>query len=198
MNTAPVQNGLGVELNYTSSNQIYNAFLLSGDFAYSYLPHLEQLLEWDVQVTLVYGDADMICSWPGGEEILLVANWTGKDDFGQAGYTEMMVDGEAYGETRQFGKLSFTRVWEAGHEVPCEWRYHSLTPQSSRLTLKSGFQPEASLAIFNRSMSGLDIATGMVDTTGNSSYASEGTRNTTRSVDLEMKECDTAAQRKRL
>lgn len=78
------------------------------------------MLEWDVQVTLVYGDADFICSWPGGEEISLVANWTGKEDFAQAGYTKMMVDGSAYGETRQFGKLSFTRVWEAGHEVPCE------------------------------------------------------------------------------
>lgn len=71
------------------------------------------------------------------------------------------------------------------------------TPNSG-LTWESGFQPEASLAIFNRSMSGLDIATGLIDTTGNSGYASAGTRNTTRSVDLKMKDCDTAVQRKRL
>jgi carboxypeptidase C (cathepsin A) len=108
-----------VDLNYTSSNLIYTAFSLSGDFAAPYLPDLEKLLELDIQVSLVYGDADYICNWLGGEAISKVANWSGQQAFNNAGYTNLMVDGKAYGETRQYGKLSFTRVWEAGHEVPC-------------------------------------------------------------------------------
>lgn len=115
-------------MNYTSSNLIYNAFSLSGDFAAPYLPDLEKLLGWDVQVSLVYGDADYICNWLGGEALSLAANWTGKDAFHSAGYTNLTVDGKAYGETRQYGKLSFTRVWEAGHEVPCEFLSSERSP----------------------------------------------------------------------
>ncbi|KAB8232980.1 Alpha/Beta hydrolase protein [Aspergillus alliaceus] len=127
LNTAPVQNALGVELNYKSSNLIYMAFSLSGDFAAPYLLDLEKLLELDIQISLVYGDADYICNWLGGEEISKVAKWSGQEAFNEAGYTNLMVDGKAYGETRQYGKLSFTRVWEAGHEVHSLYNHCSLS-----------------------------------------------------------------------
>lgn len=163
LNTAPIQDALGVDLNYTSSNLIYNAFSLSGDFAAPYLPDLEKLLQWDVQVSLVYGDADYICNWLGGEALSLAADWPGAEDFRDAGYTELLVDGKAYGETRQFGKLSFTRVWEAGHEVPY-------------------FQPAAVFQIFNRTSYGFDIATGEVEVTPDSSYKTNGTSKTTHTT----------------
>ena len=115
-----MQDALGVNLNYTSSNLLYTAFTLSGDFAIGYLKDIEKLLEMDVQVALVFGDADYICNWRGGEALSLAAKWSGSDDFSDAGYTNLMVNGKAYGETRQFGKLSFTRVWNAGHEIPCK------------------------------------------------------------------------------
>lgn len=110
-----------MDLNYTSSNLIYSAFTLSGDFAVGYLKDLEKILELDIQVALVYGDADFICNWAGGEALSLAADWTGAKDFHDAGYTNLLVDGKAYGETRQYGKFSFSRVWNAGHEVPCEY-----------------------------------------------------------------------------
>ncbi|OJD33746.1 carboxypeptidase s1 [Diplodia corticola] len=165
LNTAPVQAALGVDLNYTSSNLIYNAFSLSGDFAAPYLPDLEKLLQWDVQVSLVYGDADYICNWLGGEALSLAANWTGRDGFHAAGYTNLMVDGKAYGETRQYGKLSFTRVWDAGHEVPY-------------------FQPAAAFQMFNRTSLGFDIATGELQVAPNGSYATNGTGKTTHTTSL--------------
>lgn len=120
LNTRPVQNALGVDLNYTSNNLLYTAYTLSGDFAVGYLPDIEKLLELDVQVSLVFGDADYICNWLGGEALSLAAEWSGAENFRDAGYTELTVDGVAYGETRQYGKLSFTRVWNAGHEIPCK------------------------------------------------------------------------------
>ncbi|KAB8222658.1 Alpha/Beta hydrolase protein [Aspergillus novoparasiticus] len=165
LNTAPVQNALGVDLNYTSSNLIYTAFSLSGDFAAPYLPDLEKLLELDIQISLVYGDADYICNWLGGEAISKVAKWSGQEAFNNAGYTNLVVDGTAYGETRQFGKLSFTRVWEAGHEVPY-------------------FQPAAALQIFNRTINGFDIATGEVEVSRSSDYATNGTAETTHTTTL--------------
>ncbi|OMP81760.1 Carboxypeptidase S1-like protein A [Diplodia seriata] len=163
LNTSPVQAALGVDLNYTSSNAIYNAFSLSGDFAAPYLPDLGKLLQWDVQVSLVYGDADYICNWLGGEALSLAANWTGAERFRDAGYTDLVVDGEAYGETRQYGKLSFTRVWDAGHEVPY-------------------FQPAAAFQIFNRTTFSFDIATGELRVLPNSSYATNGTAETTHTT----------------
>ncbi|KAF2135710.1 uncharacterized protein K452DRAFT_313776 [Aplosporella prunicola CBS 121167] len=166
LNTAPVASALGVDLNYTGNNQIYSAYSVSGDFAAPYLPDLSKLLQWDVQVSLVYGDADYICNWLGGEALSLAADWSGKEDFAKAGYTDLVVDGEAYGETRQFGKLSFTRVWEAGHEVPF-------------------FQPLAAFQIFNRTSNGWDIATGEIAVEPNSSYATNGTAKATRTSNLQ-------------
>ena len=54
----------------------------------------------------------------------------------------MTVDGVEYGETREYGNFSFTRIYEAGHEVPY-------------------YQPIASLALFNRTINGFDSATGL-------------------------------------
>lgn len=93
---------------------------MSGDFANGYLPDLEELLELDIQIVLLYGDADYICNWAGGEALSLAAEWSGAEEFRDAGYTNLMVDGETYGEVRQYGKLSFTRFWNAGHEIPCK------------------------------------------------------------------------------
>ena len=53
----------------------------------------------------------------------------------------MVVDGVEYGETREYGNFSFTRIYEAGHEVPY-------------------YQPIAALQLFNRTIFGYDTATG--------------------------------------
>ncbi|KAH6867275.1 Alpha/Beta hydrolase protein [Thelonectria olida] len=165
LNTGPVQNSLSVDLNSTSNNLIYTAFTLSGDFAAGYLPDIEKILELDVQVSLVYGDADYICNWLGGEALSLAAKWSGAESFQDAGYTNLLVDGKAYGETRQFGKLSFSRVWNSGHEVPF-------------------FQPAAAFQIFNRTSNGYDIATGELLVSPNSTYQTNGTAKTTRTTTL--------------
>ena len=70
----------------------------------------------------------------------------------------MIVDGVEYGETREYGNFSFTRVYEAGHEVPY-------------------YQPLASLALFNRTINMFDIATGELKITED--YATNGTAKAT-------------------
>lgn len=59
------------------------------------------------------------------------------------------------GKVRQYGNFSFSRIYEAGHEVPA-------------------FQPEASYEVFRRVMSNLDIATGQLDTATNTTYSTTG------------------------
>lgn len=88
----------------------------------------------------------------GGEAVSLAIPHKFQNEFATAGYTPLVVNGPdeppfvPFGLTRQFGNLSFTRVFQAGHMVP-------------------SYQPEASLRIFERALFNKDIATGTVDLT---------------------------------
>jgi carboxypeptidase D len=160
-----VQSALGVPINWTESvNSVYYAFQNTGDYARSdvlgYLEDLGYLLEQGIKVTLVYGDRDYACNWIGGEEVSLAVNYTDASKFRAAGYTDLQTNGSYVGgQTRQYGNFSFTRVYEAGHEVPA-------------------YQPQTAFEIFNRSLSNRDIATGKVSTLSNSSYGTEGPSST--------------------
>lgn len=160
LNQAEVQNALGVNLNYTqSNNDVYYAFSNTGDFAYpNFIPDLEMILNNSVRVSLIYGDADYICNWFGGEAVSLAINYTNSDEFRAAGYTPFLVDGTEYGEVREYGNFSFLRIYEAGHEVPY-------------------YQPEASLEYFRRMLGGVDLALGTTEITG--TYSTNGTANST-------------------
>jgi carboxypeptidase C (cathepsin A) len=143
LNEPSVQQALGVNLNYTmSNNDIYYAFQQTGDFVYpNFILDLEMLLEAGVRVALYYGDADYICNWFGGQAVSLAVNYTHSEQFRAAGYEPFTVDGVEYGEVRQYGNFSFLRIYEAGHEVPF-------------------YQPVGSLAMFNRTIQHLSIADG--------------------------------------
>ncbi|PWY62843.1 peptidase S10, serine carboxypeptidase [Aspergillus eucalypticola CBS 122712] len=138
-----VMDAIGVDINYTeSSSDVYYAFQQTGDFVWpNFIEDLEEILRLPVRVSLIYGDADYICNWFGGQAISLAVNYTHASQFRAAGYTPMTVDGVEYGETREYGNFSFTRVYQAGHEVPY-------------------YQPIAALQLFNRTLFGWDIAAG--------------------------------------
>ncbi|KAL8760184.1 MAG: hypothetical protein Q9199_000206 [Rusavskia elegans] len=160
LNKANVQNALGVNLNYTqSNNDVSYAFQMTGDFAYpNFIEDLQMILNTSVRVALFYGDADYICNWFGGEAVSLAVNYTHKEQFAAAGYTPFIVDGDEYGEVREYGNFSFLRIYEAGHEVPF-------------------YQPLASLEFFRRVLGNRDIATGGQELTG--IYSTGGNANAT-------------------
>ncbi|GAQ43564.1 carboxypeptidase S1 [Aspergillus niger] len=143
LNKDSVMDAIGVDINYTeSSSDVYYAFQQTGDFVWpNFIEDLEEILRLPVRVSLIYGDADYICNWFGGQAISLAVNYTHASQFRAAGYTPMTVDGVEYGETREYGNFSFTRVYQAGHEVPY-------------------YQPIAALQLFNRTLFGWDIAAG--------------------------------------
>ena len=116
------------------------------------------ILNNSVRVALIYGDADYICNWFGGEAVSNEIQYTHSQEFAETGYVPFVVDGTEYGEVRQYGNFSFLRVYEAGHEVPF-------------------YQPLASLEYFKRTLDNKDIATGKLDVRGN--YATNGTAKAT-------------------
>lgn len=122
---------------------------------------------------LFYGDADYICNWFGGEAVSLALNYTHSKDFAAAGYQAFNLNGQQYGEVREYGNFSFTRIYEAGHEVPY-------------------YQPAASLAMFERMLSGVDIAEGTEKVTAE--LASSGPANSTHTASfVPLPKTDSAA-----
>ncbi|KPI40802.1 Carboxypeptidase-like protein [Cyphellophora attinorum] len=163
LNVPEVQAALGVSSNYTVgvNTEVYGSFLFTGDFVRrKQRIDLEELLDAGVRVALWYGDKDWVCNWLGGEMLSLGTNSTQSEQFASAGYAPMTVDGTHYGDTREYGHFSFTRVFDAGHAVPF-------------------YQPEASFALFERTITGRDQATGMDDISED--YATEGPEKSTYS-----------------
>lgn len=94
---------------------------------------------------MMYGDRDYPCNWVGGEAASLAVPYSKAAEFASAGYTPLVTPHGLKGMTRQFGNFSFTRVFQAGHEVP-------------------SYQPVAAHEIFRRATFGLDIPTGLFQT----------------------------------
>lgn len=168
LNTAEVQAAIGVAINYTETSAgVANAFGQTGDYERgNQISDMVFLLSLGVRVALIYGDRDFICNWVGGEAVsfAIAAESPSHSLFYSAGYADIVVN-ETYvgGVVRQFGNLSFSRIYDAGHLVPA-------------------YQPETSFVVFSRIILGTDISLGKpVDL---SSFSSSGTPNATHTNTL--------------
>jgi hypothetical protein len=174
LNQPHVQQGLGVPLNWTQSNSaVSRAYRNIGDYPRpGWKEDLAYLLEEGIKVTLMYGDRDFACNWYGGELLSLAIPYDNATSFASAGYADVVVnDTYVGGQVRQYGNLSFTRVYEAGHEVSHPTSFQVPHPNPAQVP---AYQPETAFKIFQRALFNLDIATGKISTTANPSYASKG------------------------
>ncbi|POS75865.1 serine carboxypeptidase [Diaporthe helianthi] len=162
LNQPWVQSALGVPVNYTgSSDDVSSAFYNVGDLPRAGgIEDIAYLLHIGVKVSLMYGDRDYACNWIGGEQVSLDIPWDDQENFAAAGY-QPLVTNSTYegGLVRQYGNLSFVRVFQAGHAVP-------------------SYQPESAYRIFNRVLFNRDVATGEIDTSQNSTYGTVGLADT--------------------
>ena len=109
----------------------------------------------------MYGDRDYLCNWAGGEQVAfaVAAQSPGYEQFSTAGYADIVVNGSYVGgAVKQYGNLSFSRIYDAGHLIPA-------------------YQPETAFTVFTRIIKGNDISFGQdVDL---STYKSNGPANST-------------------
>ncbi|KAK7424644.1 hypothetical protein QQZ08_008527 [Neonectria magnoliae] len=143
-----VLKALGVPVNFTAiSMTVAESFDRTWDLVQGgFLESIGYLLDNGIKVHMMYGDRDYACSWTGGEAASLAVPYKRASDFASAGYAPFItVEGEN-GMTRQFGNFSFTRVYQAGHEVP-------------------SYQPAAAYEVFMRALFNRDIATGILPVT---------------------------------
>ncbi|KAL8990839.1 MAG: hypothetical protein Q9177_000605 [Variospora cf. flavescens] len=163
LNTAELQSAIGVSVNYTESNSaINNAFVQTGDYVRgNQISQLAYLLSLGVRVALVYGDRDYICNWLGGEAVSfsIAAQSPAYAPFHSAGYADIVVNSSYVGgAVRQYGNLSFSRIYNAGHLIPA-------------------YQPETAFTVFTRIIMGRGISLG--EPIDLSTYSSNGTANAT-------------------
>ena len=166
LNSADVQAAVGVAINYTeTSTAVTDAFIQSGDYEKgNQIKQLAYLLSSGVHVALVYGDRDYICNWFGGEAVAfsIAAQSTAYAPFYSAGYADIVVnDSYVGGAVRQFGNLSFSRIYDAGHLIPA-------------------YQPETAFTVFTRVIMGSDISLG--EPVDLRTYKSNGTANATETA----------------
>lgn len=103
----------------------------------------------------------------GGEDVSLALDFPTAESFQSAGYEPIATNGSYDGGlVREAGGLSFSRIFQAGHGV-------------------AGYQPETMYHVFERAMSRRDVATGEVDLSETTDYASDGplsVRNVTNEI----------------
>ncbi|KAM5346705.1 hypothetical protein ACJ41O_009710 [Fusarium nematophilum] len=170
LNQASVQRAMGTPVNYTLTNfDIYSEFAETGDMARDgNIRRLAALLNEGVRIGFVYGDRDYICNWMGGEAVSKsLASEAGNEystKFASAGYAPIIVnDSYIGGVVRQFGNLSFSRIYQAGHAVPA-------------------YQPETAFQVFARIILGTSVSTG--EDIDSRSYNTTGDANATHTDDL--------------
>ncbi|KKY16990.1 putative carboxypeptidase s1 [Phaeomoniella chlamydospora] len=164
LNQANVQSAIGVPVNFTTtSTAVTGAFNATGDYERGdYIESLAWLLSQGIRVALIYGDRDYVCNWLGGEAVSFAVAGAIQSDYSQwynAGYAPIIVnDSYIGGVVREYGNLSFSRIYDAGHLVPA-------------------YQPETAFTVFTRVIEGTDISTG--ETVNLTSYYSQGDANAT-------------------
>lgn len=114
-------------------------FNLTGDFVRGHgLEALGALLNKGVKIALMYGDRDYQCNWLGGEAISLAIDSTISSDFVATRYANIQTNSTYVGGlVRQYGNLSFSRVFQAGHEG----KITSIYDLECELILDSSFLP---------------------------------------------------------
>ena len=113
-----VQEALGVPVNFTESSEgVYKAFTSTGDMPRPGMLHdMSYVLDRGVKIAMVFGDRDFACNWIGGERSSLNINYHSSEQFRGAGYAPIEVTPFfAGGRVRQYGNLSFSRVYQSGH-----------------------------------------------------------------------------------
>lgn len=164
LNQHSVQQAIGVPVNYTQdSTAVFTAFNTTGDYARDdILQDVVDLLISGVRIALIYGDRDYICNWLGGEAVsFAIAGAAGAtyQPWYAAGYAPIVANSSYIGGVvRQYGNLSFSRIYDAGHLVPA-------------------YQPETAFTVFSRIIQGDDISMGKP--VNLSTYGSVGDSNAT-------------------
>ena len=134
LQSSAVVKAIGAQSTYQECpNAPYQKFSSTGDNPRSFLSQLSDVVNKGVQTVVWAGDADWICNWFGNQAAAEAVSYSGQSAFKNAALTAYNVAGKQAGTFKTVGKLSFARIFGAGHEVPF-------------------YQPQAALQVFKQTM----------------------------------------------
>ncbi|KAI9849126.1 MAG: hypothetical protein M1837_005356 [Sclerophora amabilis] len=141
LNKKDVGDALGVEVDgYESCNfDINRNFLFQGDWMQPFHRLVPGILK-EIPVLIYAGDADFICNWLGNKAWAEALEWPGQKAYNKEQLANLTLsssgsDEKTIGAYKSSGNFTFVKIHSGGHMVPYD-------------------QPEASLDMFNRWLSG--------------------------------------------
>ncbi|XP_038721949.1 serine carboxypeptidase-like 48 [Tripterygium wilfordii] len=97
---------------------IYDALI--GEWVKNYDVGIPTLLLDGIKVLIYAGDQDLICNWVGNLKWVSEMKWYGKEEFEKVSNVSFVVDDVDAGLLRNYGPLTFIKVYKAGHMVPMD------------------------------------------------------------------------------
>ncbi|CDO93332.1 unnamed protein product [Kluyveromyces dobzhanskii CBS 2104] len=122
LNQRSIQEALGSRASsfVGCSSSVAVDFFKTGDNSKSFQRYVAELLDSNIPVLLFAGDTDFICNWLGNKAWSDALEWTGHEAYEKLPLKPWLSkDGSTqFGEVKNYGPLTFARVYEAGHLVP--------------------------------------------------------------------------------
>ena len=82
-----------------------------------FVDELTEIIGKGMSVLIWSGDADSVCDWTGTLEVANSVAWCHKDKFAGLPLESYTVNGAEKGTYKSLESLSFSRTFEAGHDL---------------------------------------------------------------------------------
>ncbi|KAG0177442.1 hypothetical protein DFQ29_004812 [Apophysomyces sp. BC1021] len=131
LNRPEIAKAVGSQVkSFQSCNKdINHSFQMAGDWMRPYVQLLPEILNSGTRLLIYAGDADYVCNWVGNKAWTLELPWEGQEEYTAASDRVWhSSSGMEAGEVRatKDGRLTFLRVYKAGHMVPYDQPAHAL------------------------------------------------------------------------
>ncbi|GKT71806.1 carboxypeptidase Y [Colletotrichum tofieldiae] len=123
LNSTEAREALGVPLGVQFSNvdeELGADFVASGDMAVDPIGWVEDLLAKDYRVLIYAGNKDWFCNAEGERRMADGIRWKHQGGFQAARARDWSVRGHVAGDLKEYGRLAFAEVYDAGHMVPAD------------------------------------------------------------------------------
>ncbi|CCF34406.1 hypothetical protein CH063_06401 [Colletotrichum higginsianum] len=123
LNSTGAREALGVPLDVQFNNvdeELGADFLASGDMAVDPIGWVEDLLDKEYRVLIYAGNKDWFCNAEGERRMADGIRWEHQSSFQAARARDWSVRGHVAGNLKEYGRLAFAEVYDAGHMVPAD------------------------------------------------------------------------------
>ncbi len=116
LNKVEVQKALGVKVDFAMYNWTVYDYLFS-DALVQTQQYLVPLLNNNLTVYMVHGDADFVCSHLGGIAVAESIEWDGQEKFVNTSFVDWVYKGTVLAQHKTYKNMKYIRVNHVGHSM---------------------------------------------------------------------------------